>query len=101
MAFGLYLTRVSLGEIVKTESFLKDSAFLESSSTRFSVEIKGGLDRPGVADWISKHVEGTADLSKVKLPFTVADHLTVPVNLAVQVAADQVTTAAEAEVLEV
>ena len=46
MAFGLYLTRVSLGEIVKTESFLKDPAFVESQSTRFSVELKGGIERP-------------------------------------------------------
>lgn len=76
MAFGLYLTRVSLGEIVKTESFLKDPAFVESPSTRFSVELKGGIERPSVAKWITENVDGTVDLNKVKLPFTVADHLT-------------------------
>lgn len=76
MAFGLYLTRVSLGEIVKTESFLKDPAFLESASTRFSVELTGGLDRTEVGRWIQEHVRTPIDLSKLKLPYTLSDMLT-------------------------
>jgi MFS family permease len=76
MAFGLYLTRVSLGEIVKTESFLKDPAFLESASTRFSVELTGGLDRAEVGRWIQEHVRTPIDLSKLKLPYTLSDMLT-------------------------
>ena len=40
MAFGLYLTRVSVGEIVKSDSFLKDERINANPSTRFSVELK-------------------------------------------------------------
>ena len=39
MAFGLYLTRVSLGEIVKSDSFLNDKRLIDHPATRFELEL--------------------------------------------------------------
>lgn len=77
MAFGLYLTRISVGEIVKSESFLKDPQLLEASSTRFSVE----LTDVGTAKELDKLVveiqNRTSDSPvQVKAPMTLRDGLT-------------------------
>jgi len=39
MAFGLYLTRATLGEIIKNDSFLHDTDLNEHPSTRFELEL--------------------------------------------------------------
>lgn len=39
MAFGLYLTRATLGEIIKNDSFLQDSVLTSHPSTRFELEL--------------------------------------------------------------
>ena len=48
MAFGLYLTRNTLGEMVKSNSFLEDPVLVQSPSTRFSVELKEEIGRAHV-----------------------------------------------------
>ncbi len=39
MAFGLYVTRATLGEIIKNDSFLQDSVLTSHPSTRFELEL--------------------------------------------------------------
>ena len=79
MAFGLYLTRNTLGEIVKSDSFLKDSWLVKADSTRFSVELSEGLGNSQVQEWLTSR-RGTSDppldFAKIKTPHTVADQLT-------------------------
>jgi MFS family permease len=78
MALGLYLTRNSLGEIVKSESFLKDSALVQASSTRFSVELTDGIENEQVRSWLrSRQPPGDKplDFERIKLPYMVADQL--------------------------
>ncbi|MEI6525707.1 MAG: hypothetical protein WCP62_06730, partial [Planctomycetota bacterium] len=79
MAFGLYLTRNTLGEIVKSDSFLKDSWLVKADSTRFSVELSEGLGNSQVQEWLTSR-RGTSDppldFAKIKTPHTVADRLT-------------------------
>ena len=78
MALGLYLTRNSLGEIVKSESFLKDSALVQASSTRFSVELTDGIENDQVRSWLrSRQPPGDKplDFERIKLPYMVADQL--------------------------
>lgn len=78
MAVGLYLTRNTLGEIVKSDSFLKDSWLVQADSTRFSVELTEGLTDSKVQRWLQSRVdshEKVLDFSKLKIPHTVADNL--------------------------
>lgn len=78
MAFGLYLTRNTLGEIVKSDSFLKDSLLLQADSTRFSIELTDGLQESAVQAWLQERQltgSSTLDFTKIKIPHTVADKL--------------------------
>ena len=78
MALGLYLTRNSLGEIVKSESFLQDSALVQASSTRFSVELTEGIENDQVRSWLRSRQtpsEKPLDFERIKLPYMVADQL--------------------------
>lgn len=80
MAFGLYLTRNTIGEIVKSDSFLKDTSLVGADSTRFSVELKDGLENSQVQSWLTSKQSSDAkalDFSKIKTPYTVADRLTL------------------------
>jgi hypothetical protein len=75
MAFGLYLTRNTIGEIVKSDSFLKDTSLVGADSTRFSVELKDGLENSQVQSWLTSKQSSDAkalDFSKIKTPYTVA-----------------------------
>lgn len=54
MAFGLYLTRVSVGEIVKSNSFLEDPQIINSPSTRFSVQLTEASDPARVKAFVAK-----------------------------------------------
>lgn len=80
MAFGLYLTRISLGEIVKTDSFLNDPAILNSPTTRFAVEMTdaNGSDS-SIKDLVAKSLEQTTTESKpteLTVPMVIKDDLT-------------------------
>lgn len=79
MAFGLYLTRVSLGEVVKSDSFLTDAKIVSSPSTRFSVELTAVNDAEKLSQFVAK-VQGNKDPSRaaaqVKVPMTLLDDLT-------------------------
>jgi MFS family permease len=80
MALGLYLTRNTLGEIVKSDSFLKDSWLVQANSTRFSVELTDGLSSESVQSWIQSRQQPSAkplDFTKLKTPYTVADKLSL------------------------
>jgi len=79
MALGLYLTRNSLGEIVKSDSFLKDSWLVQAESTRFSVELTDGLSNSSIQTWLQSCQKPDAprlDFSKIKIPHTVLDNQT-------------------------
>lgn len=79
MALGLYLTRNTLGEIVKSDSFLKDGLLLGADSTRFSVELTDGLKQSKVQEWLQsrqKLQDKPLDFDRIKIPHTVADQLT-------------------------
>jgi MFS family permease len=99
MAFGLYLTRVSVGEIVKSNSFLEDPQIINSPSTRFSVQLTEASDPARVKAFIAKEKgdagdpgvnvekgaaqpqtaptggEATDPTGKLVMPMTVADGL--------------------------
>lgn len=70
MAFSLYLTRNSMPEIVKSESFLKDSTLLAAPSTRFSVELSSIGDAGSLTQFVK------ADATQIRAPITIADGLT-------------------------
>ena len=70
MAFGLYLTRVSVGEIVKSNSFLEDPKITANPTTRFSVEVTK-IDDPVAF----KGKLETPDNAEIKLPKTWKDNL--------------------------
>ena len=79
MALGLYLTRNSLGEIVKSDSFLQDSWLLQADSTRFSVELTEGLGDRSIQAWLQARQKPDApplEFSKIKTPHTVIDNQT-------------------------
>lgn len=80
MAFGLYLTRISLGEIVKTDSFLNDSAILNSSTTRFAVQMTDAGDSPDSAKEFLVTLQtqpfDKAQNAPLVLPMVVGDDLT-------------------------
>jgi len=70
MAFGLYLTRVSVGEIVKTDSFLNDPQIVADARTRFSVEVTGAQAPERLATWLETQTQ-----SKMRFPMVLADGL--------------------------
>ncbi|MFM8325495.1 MAG: MFS transporter, partial [Pirellulaceae bacterium] len=68
MAFGLYLTRVSVGEIVKTDSFLNDPQIVADARTRFSVEVTGARAPERLAMWLETQTQ-----AKMRFPMVLAD----------------------------
>lgn len=79
MAFGLYLTRVSVGEIVKSDSFLKDERIVSNPSTRFSVELASVDDASTFQQKInppSTTSSTSIEPKKLNLPMTWKDGLT-------------------------
>ncbi len=80
MAFSLYITRVSVGEIVKSNSFLQDSQITSNPSTRFSVELTDFKDRDAFLNQQSaldgaKH--SAVNTKDFKLPRTWQDDLSL------------------------
>ena len=70
MAFSLYLTRNSMPEIVKSESFLQDPTLLSSPATPFSIELTNIGDAKRLSSIVGK------DSQQIHAPQTVADGLT-------------------------
>ncbi len=92
MAFGLYLTRVSVGEIVKSNSFLEDPQIINSPSTRFSVQLTEASDPARVKAFVARTQGNAGDqgaagssgagsgaaadqANKLVMPMTVVDGL--------------------------
>jgi hypothetical protein len=71
MAFGLYLTRVSLGEIVKSDSFLNDKRLIGHPATRFELELldSGTASKP-LLEFVCRLTERSeADAESMKLSY--------------------------------
>ncbi|MEQ1827196.1 MAG: MFS transporter [Pirellula sp.] len=79
MAFGLYLTRISMGEMVKSESFLTDPTLVNAPSTRFSVDLTKVQDESQVKQLIAELQQRSGQkesAANVKTPMTLRDNLT-------------------------
>ena len=94
MAFGLYVTRATLGEIIKNDSFLQDSALTSHPSTRFELELlKPEENTPhasmGTSDALRTRVNDfldrkSDDTRKLTYPQTLQDNLTQADGMALQ-----------------
>ncbi len=80
MAFGLYLTRVSLGEIVKSDSFLNDKRLIDHPATRFELELmdSGTASKPLLVFVcrLTERSEADAETLKLSYPQLLRDNLT-------------------------
>ncbi len=80
MAFGLYLTRVAPGEIVKTDSFQDDTALNQHPATRFQLELtdSGDTTKPLrlLVCSLTGRPESDADTLKLTYPQVLKDNLT-------------------------
>lgn len=93
MAFGLYLTRATLGEIIKNDSFLHDTALNEHPSTRFELELlqPDAASEPSskfpdalnarVCELLNRNPDNSVEL---KYPQALQDNLTRAEGLALQ-----------------
>ena len=86
MAFGLYVTRATLGEIIKNDSFLQDSVLTSHPSTRFELELLKPEENAAPASIESSDALQTRvhqflhrksdDTRKLTYPQTLQDNLT-------------------------
>ena len=94
MAFGLYVTRATLGEIIKNDSFLQDSVLTSHPSTRFELELlkpeEGGTPAAKASsDALQNRVNQILDRKpdearKLTYPQTLKDNLTQADGMALQ-----------------
>lgn len=82
MAFGLYVTRATLGEIIKNDSFLQDSALNKHPSTKFEVELlelvePSSVPSDALLDRVHKLLNRNADDgTRLKYPQSLRDDMT-------------------------
>ena len=94
MAFGLYMTRATLGEIIKNYSFLQDSVLTSHASTRFELELLKPEENAAPASIESSAALQTRihqllnrkseDAGKITYPQTLQDNLTKADGIALQ-----------------